>query len=352
MPRLPEISTARLLPALMMAQAVWATLGVVVIALAVGTFGSERIALLAGALLVMGVVLISLTGARLLRREYSDSTRRSEQQIEHDVLRRLSQTYDRMLERVNAGLEAEVAERLHQSLGARHALIFGLAKLADYRDAETGAHLERLCEYADLLARKLAAHYTEISEEWIAYLRLAVALHDIGKVGVPDSVLLKPGRLTIQERELVKRHTQIGADTLIDIRRRFGDDPLVNMGIQVTLQHHEKWDGTGYPFGLKEDQIALSARITALADFYDALTSERVYKGASSHEETVRLITEQRGKHFDPAIVDAFLAVQDKFDETRKRIQGDPDPNREPAAPSDAPARPPADSPQKPRLAA
>jgi HD-GYP domain-containing protein (c-di-GMP phosphodiesterase class II) len=313
----------RLLPALLMAQAFLSALGMVAVHEGLARYDSQRFAAAAGALSVLGVMVIGLVGARMLRREYAERRHRSERQMEHDVLRRLSHTYDRMLERINAGLEAEVSERLKQTLGARHALIFGLAKLADYRDAETGAHLDRLCEYSELLARRLAGHRTEINEEWIACLRLAVALHDIGKVGVPDSVLLKPGRLTHEERELIKKHTQIGADTLIDIRRRFGDDPLVNMGIQVTLQHHEKWDGTGYPYRLKGDQIALSARIAALADFYDALTSERVYKTASTHEQTVQLIVEQRGGHFDPDIVDAFLSVQDRFNEIRQRIQGE-----------------------------
>lgn len=257
---------------------------------------------------------------------------RSTQPVSSHELKRLelaafvkaSEKYEHMIDRLNAGLEIEVGERLRQSLATRHALIMGLAKLADFRDGETGKHLERLCDYSGLLARTLHDEFDEIDDEWIQSLRLAAALHDIGKVGVPDSVLLKPGRLTIEERELIKRHAQIGADTLIDIRRNFGDDSMINMGIQVTLQHHERWDGKGYPFGLSGDNISLAARIVALADFYDALTSERVYKRAISHQETCEMIHDARGTQFDPAIVDAFERVRERFAQIRRLFGSDP----------------------------
>ena len=243
--------------------------------------------------------------------------------LREDVVVDISQKYDRMIERLNTGLELEVSERLRSSLATRHALIMGLAKLADYRDGETGAHLERLREYSDILARDLRDAFDEIDDEWIQSLCLAAVLHDIGKVGVPDSILLKPARLSIEEREIIKRHTRIGADTLIDIRRNYGDDAMINMGIQVTLQHHERWDGKGYPFGISGDNIALSARIVSLADFYDALTTERVYKKAYSHKETCKMIREARGTQFDPAIVDAFERLSQRFNEIRHQLSSD-----------------------------
>lgn len=233
----------------------------------------------------------------------------------------LIRKHDRVLESINRGLEAEVAQRVGESLASQHALIFGLAKLADYRDTDTGQHLDRICTYSELLARELMAERSEITEGWIHNLKLAASLHDIGKVGIPDHVLLKPGKLDAAERAIIERHPIIGADTLLAIRRRLGDNELVNMGIQVALSHHERWDGDGYPYGFKAEQIPLAARIVALADVYDALTSERVYKAAMSHQDAMRVIVSGSGAHFDPAMVAAFLRVADGFDAGRKRMQ-------------------------------
>ena len=224
------------------------------------------------------------------------------------------------LKDMNQRLEREVRERVAESLGIRNALIFGLAKLADYRDNDTGTHLERIGEYVEILAHEVRDLHDEIDDKWIERLKLASSLHDIGKVGVSDSVLLKPGRLDPDERLLMEQHPLIGADTLLAIRRKIGQDPFLDMGVEVTLQHHERWDGSGYPFGLTGHQIALSARIVALADFYDAVTSVRVYKSAMSHDEAVQLIAQERGRHFDPAVVDAFLANADRFDRVRRAL--------------------------------
>lgn len=229
--------------------------------------------------------------------------------------------YHDELEGRNEGLEAEIAQRVSQSLEARNALIFGLAKLADYRDTDTGTHLERIGAYAEILSEELRGTIPVIDDHWIARIKLASSLHDIGKVGIPDAVLLKPGPLTHDERRLMQQHTLIGADTLIAIRRQLGADSFVDMAIEIALQHHERWDGKGYPFGLAGSQIALSARIIALADFYDAVTSERVYKRAMSHEETLRLVRDLRGSHFDPDIADAFLAAHARFEHVRGRAQ-------------------------------
>ncbi len=246
----------------------------------------------------LGVLLLTVVGSTLLVRKY-----------------------DTMLMRVNHQLELEVDRRMRRGLAIRNGMIFGLAKLADHRDTDTGRHLERICRYSELLATELLGQRGEIDRAWIERLRLASSMHDIGKVGIPDAILLKPGRLTPAEREVMETHTIIGADTLIAIRNHAGDDDLLNMAIQVTLSHHERWDGTGYPYRLSQEQIPLAARIVALADMYDAVTSQRVYKGAMGHEEARAIILSERATHFDPAVVDAFERIQDRFNEIRATLQ-------------------------------
>ncbi|MCL4221724.1 MAG: HD domain-containing protein [Phycisphaerales bacterium] len=221
--------------------------------------------------------------------------------------------YETQIERINAELEQEVRRQVAAGTERLHAMIFGLAKLADFRDSDTGAHLDRICEYAAALAHDLASERPEIDRAWIENLKLAASLHDIGKVGVPDRVLLKPDGLTQEERQTIERHPLIGADTLIAVRRRMGDSPLLNLCIEIALGHHERWDGTGYPFGLAGEQIALSARIVAVADVYDALRSVRVYKPALSHEQAVETIRHGSGTQFDPEVVGAFLRVEGEF---------------------------------------
>lgn len=232
----------------------------------------------------------------------------------------LVRRYDSLLSRANRVLEAEVARRTRRAVAIRNGLIFGLAKLADYRDTDTGKHLERICRYCETLARQLKPTNIEITEAWIEQLKLASSLHDIGKVGIPDSILLKPGKLTAHERSLMEKHAAMGADTLIAIRKRVGTDELLDMSIVVALQHHEKFDGKGYPFGLAGEQIALAARIVACADIYDALTSPRVYKPAMTHEAARKIIVDSRGTHLDPTVVDAFEAVQGTFDAFRREL--------------------------------
>ena len=231
--------------------------------------------------------------------------------------------YDYVLEDINRSLEDEVERRTHENLRARDALIMGLAKLADCRDNDTGLHLERISRYSCLLAERLADFHPEIDEAWIDRLRLASSLHDIGKVGVPDELLLKPGRFTPDEHRRMQSHTTIGADTLIAIRRELGDDDLLDMSICIALEHHERWDGTGYPLGIEGEKIALEARIVALVDVYDALTSWRVYKAAMSHDEAVAIIVESAGSHFDPVIVGVFRSIEHEFDAVRMEMHGD-----------------------------
>jgi len=235
---------------------------------------------------------------------------------------RLVRRHDGHLRSINQGLEEEVASRVKQATGFRDAMIFGLAKLADYRDSDTGEHLERIAAFCVALAEEMRATREEIDDAFIEHLRLASAMHDIGKVGVEDRVLLKEGALSEEERGRIERHPVIGADTLIAIRGRMGRDELVEMSIVVALQHHERWDGGGYPFGLAGEQIALAARIVALADVYDALTSRRVYKPAFTHERAAAIIHAERGKHFDPAVVDAFAACAGRFAAIRASWSG------------------------------
>jgi putative two-component system response regulator len=177
-------------------------------------------------------------------------------------------------------------------------------------------HLERVREYCRILATELArrVEFAEaITPEFVELVYRASPLHDIGKVAIPDSVLLKPGRLTPEEFSVMKTHAELGARTLRQVSEQYPGNRLVSIGIEIAEGHHEKWDGSGYPDGLSGVGIPLPARIVALADVYDALTSRRPYKEPFSVEEARRLIVAGRGTHFDPAMVDAFLSVEAEF---------------------------------------
>jgi putative two-component system response regulator len=207
------------------------------------------------------------------------------------------------------------AERI-LSLETRDVAIFALAKLAESRDPETGAHLERVMNYSRVLARKLVAlgHFSDqIDAEYVRLLYTTSPLHDIGKVGIPDSVLLKPGRLSDREFEIMKTHTVIGAETLAASLKRFPKTQFLKMARDVAAAHHERFDGTGYPNHLRGEDIPLCARIVALADVYDALTSKRIYKDAFAHEVAKEIIIKDSGTHFDPRIVEAFAAAESEF---------------------------------------
>src|SRR5690606_37224020 len=163
-------------------------------------------------------------------------------------------------------------------------------------------------------------HIERLSREHMEMLFKSTPLHDIGKVGVPDAILLKEGSLTEDEYAQMKRHTEFGANALRWAEERLGYDSFLTMARRIAYEHHERWDGTGYPRGLAGEEISLEARLMALADFYDALTTRRPYKPRFSHEKTRRLILEQRGKHFDPDVVDAFLAAEDQFKYINRRF--------------------------------
>ncbi len=220
-------------------------------------------------------------------------------------------------------LENALIESNKNVQDARIATILGLAKLAEYRDSDTGAHLERIREYSKILAEELAKtpkYEGYITKEYIDDLYNSSILHDIGKVGIPDSILLKPGRLTPDEFEIVKQHSKLGGDAIRAIETKIKGKSFLTLGKEIAYYHHERWDGKGYPEGLKGEEIPLSARIVALADVYDALTSKRTYKEAFSHERAKEIITSERGSHFDPDIVDAFIKREKEFREIRVRL--------------------------------
>lgn len=224
----------------------------------------------------------------------------------------------------NITLEKEVKEGVKKLTKAQVATIFALSKLAESRDPETGEHLDRMREYTILLAKELSKndkYKKQINEPFIENLYIASPLHDIGKVGIPDSILLKPGKLDKEEFEIIKTHTMIGAKTIKEVKKSYPDNLFLEMGELIAIGHHEKWNGKGYPRGLKGESIPLVCQILALGDVYDALTSSRCYKEAFSHQKSREIILEGRSEHFAPDVVDAFLECESKFIEIRETIK-------------------------------
>lgn len=224
------------------------------------------------------------------------------------------------------GLMALHTNQMIQSLAARtqelnitrDASILGLASLAETRDNETGGHILRTQNYVRALAEKMREnprYKDELTPEVIELLYKSAPLHDVGKVGIPDNILLKPGKLTDEEFAIMKQHPQIGADALQVAEDQLGSNSFLKIAREISLTHHEKWDGSGYPNGLSGEAIPLSGRLMAVADVYDALISKRVYKPAFSHEKARDIIVEGKGSHFDPGVVDAFLAIETTFTE-------------------------------------
>lgn len=215
-----------------------------------------------------------------------------------------------------------VAERI-LSLESRDLVIFSLAKLAEARDPETGAHLERIREYCRVLGQHLSyspKHRHEIDGDYVQTLYMTSPLHDIGKVGIPDSILLKPGPLTRDEFEVMKQHAVIGGSTLEAAAAAHPTAKYLQIARDIAFTHHEKFDGSGYPYGLSGEDIPLCGRIVALSDVYDALTTPRVYKPAFTHDVAKNIILDGKGKHFDPEIVDAFEANEERFIEIHAQL--------------------------------
>lgn len=228
------------------------------------------------------------------------------------------------LKKHNENLQNMVNEQVKEISELQMSTIFAMAKLSEYRDIETGIHLERVRSYCRILGDRLREQGLfplTVNQRFVYLIHEASPLHDIGKVGVPDAVLLKPGRLTSEEFDIIKTHTTIGAQALEAVRKQYPHNEFLAMGIEIALSHHEKWNGGGYPNGLSGETIPLSARIMAIADVYDALTSKRVYKESMSHEKSIEIISAERGEQFDPQLVDAFIAVEKVIAAVRESYQ-------------------------------
>jgi PAS domain S-box-containing protein len=233
--------------------------------------------------------------------------------------------------RLGLGLDVTEEARLHEELlesyrriqRIQHSSIFALAKLAESRDGETAHHLVRLQEYCRVLCRNLktkAPYRESLTFRFIDDLVQSSILHDIGKVALQDEILFHEGKFGAEEFKRMKKHAEFGGKALEEAAEETGEESFLSMGRDIAYFHHERWDGKGYPYGLKGEDIPKSARIVALADVYDALTSERRYKRAFSHEEAKAVILAERGGQFDPVVVDAFLEVEDEFCRIRERI--------------------------------
>ena len=222
-----------------------------------------------------------------------------------------------------SSLERMVREQTEEIRETRDIALLTLAKLAESRDPETGLHLDRIAEYSRHLAEGLrdGPYASEVTDEFVDHLHKSSPLHDIGKVGIPDAILLKPAPLTPNELLFMRRHTTIGGDTLRSVIEKFSGRSFLHMAMEICYSHHERWDGSGYPAGTGGTAIPLPARVVALADAYDAITSARPYKPPLPHEEAMRRITLDRARHFDPVLVDSLLQSHEAFIEIARRLR-------------------------------
>ncbi len=214
--------------------------------------------------------------------------------------------------------------RAQELVRVQEAVILGLAKLAESRDTDTGLHLDRIALYSSKLASALKRdprYVRHVSSTFLRMIGTSSALHDIGKVGISDSILLKPGPLTPEERTKMQRHTTIGGECIRQIQRRSGTSDFLDMAYEIAMFHHERWDGKGYPKRLRGEEIPLAARIVAIADVYDALSMERCYKPAYPHEQCVQMIRREAGQQFDPNLVEVFLGMESQFREIARRLR-------------------------------
>lgn len=219
--------------------------------------------------------------------------------------------------------EQRSLNRTRELIRTRDSIVFGLAKLAESRDRDTGHHLDRISLYCTRMASAMRRHPKYAKEITAAYIRrigISSALHDIGKVGISDNILLKPGPLTEEQREMMQHHTIAGAQCIEAIERRLASSNFLTMAREIALSHHERWDGHGYPHGLKGSAIPLAARIVAIADVYDALAMKRCYKDRIPHDVCVEQIREAAGSHFDPDLVEVFLEIAPQFREIAERF--------------------------------
>ncbi|MCL2426397.1 MAG: HD domain-containing protein [Oscillospiraceae bacterium] len=221
-----------------------------------------------------------------------------------------------LLNKYNNQLEELVQEKVSEITTSQTATIHALVKSAESRDDDTGAHIERTAMYCRFIAVKLHEanmHEHIVDRDYINDIEKAAPLHDIGKVAIKDAILLKPGKLTDDEYAMMKSHVIKGYNTLASVAGLYSRNKFLNLGMEISRYHHEKWDGSGYGEGLSGEDIPLSARIMTLADVYDALRSKRVYKEAFPHSKAVEIIRKGRGSHFDPDLVDIFLENHQQF---------------------------------------
>jgi putative two-component system response regulator len=230
------------------------------------------------------------------------------------------------LEQRNESLNQTVFAQQQEISAAQLSTIVALAKLAESRDDDTGLHIDRVGAFSRRLAQATQNHSTrntELDDHYVEMIYHASALHDIGKVGIADAILQKPGKLNSDEFDIMKTHPTIGFQTLETIVKSYPNNQMVGMGSDIAKSHHEKWNGTGYPEGLSGEAIPLSARIVAIADVYDALRSKRPYKTPFSHQQAVDIILEGRGVHFDPELIMLFENIHHEFDQIWHSLQID-----------------------------
>ncbi len=241
-----------------------------------------------------------------------------ENNLHQKIVAAIKKNYDKTLQITNA-LEEEREKLLslnRQLTQTEDVTIFALAYQAELRDSVTGNHIARTAKYVQLLTgdlMKTDKYKNYITNEYYTEIVKSAPLHDIGKVAIPDRILQKHGRFTDEEFEIMKKHCEFGADMIHKAMQKLNFKSFLQIAEQLTMSHHEKWDGTGYPKGLAGEEIPLSARIMAVADVYDALRSERPYKKGFSHEKTCEIIISDSGKHFDPDIIESFIRLSDQF---------------------------------------
>ncbi len=241
--------------------------------------------------------IIATIRSQLKVKAYNDTLHDYQRTLEQAVSLRTDQLNDAMLQLKETSIE----------------IIFRLSSASEYRDEDTGAHIHRMSNYAALIANKMG-----VGSKTVESILHAAPMHDIGKIGIPDSILLKPGKLTDSEWKIMRRHPLIGAKILSGSK-----NPLVRMAEVIALTHHERWDGTGYPRGLKGKKIPLVGRIAAVADVFDALSTKRPYKPAFELEKSLEIIKSDTGSHFDPDVIDAFFSCQDEVIEIKEKYSDD-----------------------------